>query len=290
MRIEAVGFVPPADPAVPRNAFTIDVEDWYQSCVDYDAPITDRVVHNVERVLAVLDEVGVKATFFVQGRVAETFPRLVRSLASYGHEVQSHGYSHRPLYAMDRAQLREELERAKATVEEAAGTAVTMFRAQDFSVLARNLWALEVVAETGFEVDSSIFPMRSRHYGIPNWPLEPHHVVLEGGVRLLEVPVAIWSRGSIRFPVAGGGYLRVFPLRVIESGIRSIAAAGRPAVVYCHPYEFNAHELDEYPLVSRRLRLSQGLRRRGFEERIRALLPELNFGTLSRVLEAWGVR
>src|SRR5436190_18580497 len=123
---------PPA--GAPRHAFTVDVEDWYQSCLDYDAPITDRVVANVDRILGVLDECGVKGTFFVQGRVAETLPNLIETLIAEGHEVQSHGYSHRPLFALDRKGLRDELERARGTVENAGGVHVSAFRAQDFSI------------------------------------------------------------------------------------------------------------------------------------------------------------
>jgi polysaccharide deacetylase family protein (PEP-CTERM system associated) len=287
--IQDAPLVAPGAAAGPRNAFTVDVEDWYQSCLDYDAPITERVVRNVDRLLEVLDGCGVKGTFFVQGRVAETFPGLVASLVEQGHEVQSHGYSHRPLYSMDRVELREELERAKQTVEDASGTAVTAFRAQDFSVLARNLWAFEVLAEVGFEVDSSIFPMKSRHYGIAKWPLEPHYLV-SAGARVLEIPVAIWSAGRVRMPVAGGGYFRVLPRGVIERGLRSIAAEGRPAVVYCHPYEFNPYELADYRQVQWRLRTSQQLGRGSFTERVRALLPKFAFGRLDAVLETWGLR
>ena len=95
------------------SAFTVDVEDWYQSCVDLDAPITERVVRNVDRILELLDALGVKGTFFVQGRVAETYPALMAQLVAAGHELQSHGYSHRPLWAMSRSELRRELEYAK---------------------------------------------------------------------------------------------------------------------------------------------------------------------------------
>ena len=271
------------------SAFTVDVEDWYQSSVDFDAPVSERVVRNTERLLLVLDECGVKGTFFVQGKVAEAFPRLVASLVEEGHEVQAHGYSHRPLYAMDRAALRLEVERAKKTVEDAAGTAITAFRAQDFSIRTQNLWALEALAEAGFLIDSSIFPMRSRHYGIPGWDVMPHRIRFEAGGTLLEVPVAVWGVGRWRFPVAGGGYFRVLPKQLLLRGLRSISR-DRPAVVYCHPYEFNPNELDEYKgSVPRIQLLSQRLGRGSFAERVRTLLTGLRFGRFDEVLAAWGI-
>ena len=270
-------------------AFTIDVEDWYQSCVDYDAPITERVVRNVHRVVDILDEFGVKATFFVQGRVAETFPKLVQSLVDEGHEVQSHGHTHRPLSRMNRAELQDELERARAAVEDAAGIPVTAFRAQDFSICAGNLWALDVLAEVGFAVDSSIFPIRTPRYGIAGWPLGPHEVALPSGGRILEVPVAVWKGGPWRVPVAGGGYFRFAPAGLLTRALRSIAVA-RPAVVYCHPYEFNATELAEYRgAASARLLFSQGLGRDSFVRRIRHLLTAMPFGRFDEALAAWNV-
>lgn len=290
MRTEQAVLGPPPANGRPHHAFTVDVEDWYQSCVDYDAPISERVVRNVEHLVEVLDEHRVKGTFFVQGMVAEAFPGLVASLVADGHEVQAHGYSHRPLHEMTPAELRDELERSKKTVEDAAGVPVTAFRAQDFSILEQNLWALETLAQVGFEIDSSIFPMRTRRYGIANWRRDPHYVVLEGGTRILEVPVAIWSPGPIRVPVAGGGYLRLLPERLFERGLRAVAGEGRPAIVYCHPYEFSPEELDGYRHVSARTRISQGIGRRSFAGRVSRLLGEFSFGRFSDVLVGWGLR
>jgi polysaccharide deacetylase family protein (PEP-CTERM system associated) len=281
--------VPPTDPAVPRHAFTVDVEDWYQSCVDFDAPISDRVVRNVDTLLGVLDENATKATFFVQGMVAEAFPALVARLVDEGHEVQSHGYSHRSLQGMGPAALRDELERAKQTVEDAAGTAVTAFRAPDFSIGETNLWALEALADFGFEVDSSIFPMRSRHYGVAGWEIAPHFVVFEGRRRILEVPVAVWAPRRLRVPVAGGGYFRLLPLRLLEHGLGQVAADARPAVVYCHPYEFAPDELAGYGDVSFRMRLAQRLGRRAFADRVGKVLGQLRFGRMDEVLATWGL-
>jgi len=274
---------------MPLHAFTVDVEDWYQSCIDYDAPITERVVRNVERVLHVLDECGVKGTFFVQGRVAEAYPEMVRTLVVEGHEVQSHGYSHRPLFALDDAELRDELERARATVEDAAGTSVTSFRAQDFSILENNLGALDVLADVGFEVDSSIFPLRMKRYGIGGWDDAPHRLELPSGESLLEVPVAIWRGRRIALPVAGGGYFRVLPAALLERALASIGDQGRPAVVYTHPYEFNPTELDDYRgVVPARYLHSQAMGRRWLVGRVRRLLERERFGRFDEVLAAWG--
>lgn len=272
----------------PRCSFTIDVEDWYQSSVDFDAPITDRVLRNVARACAALDAHGLKGTFFVQGKVAETFPRLLQELVAAGHEIQSHGYSHRPLFSMDRAALRTELEYARKTVEDACGVRVTSFRAPDFSIVRRNLWALEILEETGFEIDSSIFPMSMGRYGIAGWDLGPHVVKLPGGREILEVPVAIATLAGMRIPVAGGGYFRLLPRTVLDLALRSVLSSGRPVILYCHPYEFSPEEMDEYRgRVSPAFRFTQGLGRTSFIRRVHYLLGNLPFGRFDEVMAAW---
>jgi polysaccharide deacetylase family protein (PEP-CTERM system associated) len=277
----------PTDGA-PVAALTVDVEDWYQSCIDFDAPISDRVVRNVDSLLAALAESRVKATFFVQGLVADAYPRLVALLATEGHEVQSHGHTHRPLNRMNRQQLRTELSRARQSIEDACGRPVTAFRAPDFSIVSENLWALEVLAELGYEVDSSIFPIRTRRYGIRGWSLSPQRVGLPGGASILEVPVSAWSLNGLRLPIAGGGYFRLFPRPLLERALRAVAASGRPPIVYCHPYELNAEELNDYRgSVSSLVRFSQGLRRGSFARRLKELLSALPFGRLDDVLAAW---
>jgi polysaccharide deacetylase family protein (PEP-CTERM system associated) len=275
-------------PGPPRCAFTIDVEDWYQSSVDFDAPISDRVLRNVGRACAVLDEHRLKGTFFVQGRVAETFPRLLQELLEAGHEIQSHGYSHRPLFSMDRKALRTELEYARKTVEDACGVRVTSFRAPDFSIVRRNLWALDVLAEVGFEIDSSIFPMSMGRYGIAGWEIGPHRVALPGGKEILEVPVAIATIAGFRVPVAGGGYIRLLPGPVLGGALRSVLASGRPAILYCHPYEFSPEEMDEFrDRVSPAFRITQGMGRTSFIRRVHHLLASLPFGRFDEVMASW---
>jgi polysaccharide deacetylase family protein (PEP-CTERM system associated) len=275
----------------PLCAFTIDVEDWYQSSVDFDAPITERVVRNTERILEILDRHHAKATFFVQGRVAETFPHLLQLLVAEGHEIQSHGYSHRPVNKMDRKELKVELELARKTVYDACGVQVTAFRAPDFTIDRENIWALEVLVETGFEIDSSIFPLRTHRYGISGYPTVPHWVQLPNGTRIMEVPVAIWSSGNLRLPVAGGGYFRLIPGFILERFFASMMTR-QPVIIYCHPYEFNSHDLDEYYQmnVSKAFLFMQGLGRPFYGKKIDGLLERIPFGRFDQVLETWRIK
>jgi len=275
----------------PLCAFTVDVEDWYQSCIDFDAPITEKVVKNTERILVILDRHNVKGTFFVQGRVAETFPKLLQRLVAEGHEIQSHGYSHRPVNKMNRKELTVELELARKSVADACGVQVTAFRAPDFTIERENIWALEVLVETGFKVDSSIFPMRTHRYGISGYPTVPHRIQLSSGANIMEVPVAIWSSGKIRIPVAGGGYFRLIPGIILERFFASMMTR-QPVIVYCHPYEFNAHDLDEYYRmnVSKTFLFTQGLGRSFYGKKIDGLFQRLPFGRFDQVLEIWRLK
>jgi polysaccharide deacetylase family protein (PEP-CTERM system associated) len=271
----------------PTCALTVDVEDWYQSFADRSAPLTERVIRNTDRLLQLLSDHSVRATFFVLGEVARRFPELVRRIADEGHEVQSHGDRHVPLTELKANELRQALIRARESIEDACGRAVTAFRAPYFSIGPTNLDYLRVVREAGYSVDSSIFPMAMRRYGIEGWPVEPRRVQVSETASLIEAPVSVYSTGQFRFPIAGGGYLRLLPESFVERACRSLIGRGQPVVLYCHPYEFNAGEVDEYrsvPWLARRL---QGMGRGSAPQRWGALLKALPFGSLQQVLETY---
>ena len=272
------------------HAFTIDLEDWYQSSVDRAAPITARVVRNTDILLNFLDELDVKATFFVQGKVAEGFPDLIRSIHDLGHEIQSHGYSHIPVNLLNASSFRDDVSRSSQILACITGQKITAFRAPDFSINDKNGWALDVLADCGIQVDSSIFPMKTWRYGVSGTPLQPYVLTSPNGSSLLEVPVAVWSFRNRRIPVSGGGYLRLLPYLVIRQAMRAIEKEARPAVVYCHPYEFAADEIDEYagdinPLFA----VYQKLGRRRFVRRVKRLLQDFHFGRLDQCLAKWQV-
>lgn len=271
--------------AVPRNALTVDVEDWPQSVFDNDLPISDRFVANTERVMALLAEHGVRATFFVLGKAAEHAPGLVRAIVGGGHELASHGYGHRLVTRQTPGAFRADVRRARGLLEDIAGVPVSAYRAPAFSITSATAWALDVLVETGHTVDSSIFPRRMPRYGVTGLPAGPCRLRTPGGGTLLEAPVATLRVGGVRLPAGGGGYLRLLPAIVARRAVRQANRAGRPAVIYLHPYEFAPGELGELDLpIPWRLRWHQELGRRHVPGRVATLLRAAPFGTLAEAL------
>jgi polysaccharide deacetylase family protein (PEP-CTERM system associated) len=231
---------------VTPNALTFDIEDWHQLVewkLNGTLPACSRnVLAQTDDILEVLAERGVRATFFVLGLVVEAHPQLVRAIAAAGHEIGSHGWSHQLIYRQTRRAFAEETRRSKAALEDVLGRPVYGYRAAEFSITAASRWALDVLAESGFTYDSSIFPIRGRRYGIPGTPLAPHRIATASG-DLLEVPLTAIERGSRRWPVGGGGYFRLMPYCLTRRAIEEVNASGRSAIVYFHPYEFSASPL-----------------------------------------------
>jgi len=233
-----------------RNALTIDVEDYYHVTAfekyikkgEWDS-LPSRVVDNTLRVLDMADEHSVKATFFVLGWVAERAPQLVRRIQERGHEIACHGYGHGLVYRLGAEGFRADVKRAKSILEDASGQAVTGYRAPSYSITGNSLWAIDILIEEGFSYDSSIFPITHDVYGIPGAERFPYVIKRPTG-SILEFPLStrefsIWGR-AFRLPVAGGGYLRLFPLWVIKKAIAHINESEKqPAVLYFHPWEMD---------------------------------------------------
>ena len=278
------------------NALTIDVEDWYQVSAlagtirreDW-TEMEPRVERNTHRLLELLDRKGVRATCFVLGWTAERHPTLVREIAAAGHEIASHGYSHRLVYDQDPETFRAETLRSKALLEDQAQTPVAGYRAASYSVTKRSLWALDILAEAGFLYDSSIFPVHHDRYGIAGFERWPHALQTPAGHTLVEYPLTTWRVGG-RFdlPVAGGGYFRLYPYAVTRRGLRTVNRRdGRPFIFYLHPWEIDPGQ----PRVSApplsRLRHYNNLDR--CEARLERLLDDFAFAPARDVLDAAGL-
>jgi polysaccharide deacetylase family protein (PEP-CTERM system associated) len=277
------------------NALTFDIEDWRQlvrrRLTGENLPPGRDVVDDTEVILREVAAAGVRGTFFVLDNVAETYPALVRRIADEGHEVGSHGLSHRKLYDLAPAQFRAETRAAKARLEDLLGRPVHGYRAAEFSVTRASWWALEILADEGFTYDSSVYPFAGSRYGVPDFPLEPTPVRTPAG-SILEAPMTVLQRGERRYPAMGGGWLRFFPYAWHSAALRQNNRAGRPGVLYLHPYELAARpvRLEGVRLPPRRrmalLRYSwvHNRFRPQVMNRFRRLLGEFRFAPMLEVL------
>jgi polysaccharide deacetylase family protein (PEP-CTERM system associated) len=271
------------------NALTVDVEDYFQVSGFADAvPAStwdaqpSRIVENTHRMLDLLQQAHVRATFFVLGWVAERFPRLVRRIAEAGHEVASHGYSHRLVYDLSPAEFRADLARAREVIAAACGVSVKGFRAPSFSITARSVWALDVLIDEGYTFDSSVFPIARDRYGIPGAPRHPHIINRAGG-SIWEIPPSTIRWNGMNLPIGGGGYFRLLPYTWTRAGLRHLREAEeRPAVFYLHPWELDPDQPRIAAGGISRFRHYVNLDRT--EARLRRLLADFRFAPLSEVL------
>ena len=239
-----------------RNVISVDVEDYFHveafsdrvSRESWDS-YTCRVEANTHRVLDLLDEAGVRGTFFILGWVAERYPSLVRSIVARGHEPGCHSYWHRLIFNLTPAEFAEDTRRAKDCIEQAAGTQVVGYRAPSFSVTPRSVWAPDVLAEAGFRYDSSVYPVHHDTYGFRGVPRRPFRVKTQSG-DLVECPMATFRLGGTNLAVGGGGYLRIFPYWYTRMGVERAWAEGLPVVSYIHPWELDP----EQPRMQARLK------------------------------------
>lgn len=248
-------FKHPKKAGKPVHAISVDVEEWHHA--ELLRPAADRmrqtghepqsqVVAATETLLDLFEKHDVHGTFFVLGDVAQAHPDLVNRIARDGHELASHGFTHRPLHALTPESFNDELAKTEKYLEKYSGQRIRAFRAPTFSLNQKTAWALEVLERRGYHYDSSVFPVHTGFYGIGNAPLHPYHPDLKrpaqtnANTRLLEVPPAVMRIAGKRIPVAGGFYLRFLPYAMLEYGIRQIESENRPAVLYVHPWEFHA--------------------------------------------------
>ncbi len=266
------------------NGLSVDVEDWFQvgafehtiAREDWDG-LELRVGDNVARILDLFDEAGVKATFFTLGWIAERNRAAMRAIVDRGHELASHGYDHARVFTLSRTEFAEDLAKSRAILEDAAGQAITGYRAPSFSIDARNRWAHEVLAEHGYAYSSSVAPIVHDHYGwrdAPRFAFDP-----VPGSELVEIPVTTAILRGKRLAAGGGGFFRVLPYGFSRWAIRQVNAEGRPAVFYFHPWEVDPGQprVASAPLRSRLRHYTNLSRMAG---KLSALLSDFAWGRM----------
>lgn len=274
-----------------QNILTIDVEDWFQvealkeriSYQEWDN-CEHRVMSNILRILEILNENRTKATFFILGWIAERFPQVVLEIEKHGHEIASHGYAHRVVYEEKEIEFKNDIKKSLTILEGLINRKVTGYRAPNFSITDRSLWAYEILAELGIEYTSSVFPAKHifQVYGISQAPRFPFVLSLKNGNRIKEFPLSTIEILGRQMPLGGGAYLRIMPYWYNKWAINKLNKQGHPAIVYFHPWEID-------PLQPRQDLGLLGRFRHYFnldimELKIRMLLKDFQFGTISDFL------
>jgi polysaccharide deacetylase family protein (PEP-CTERM system associated) len=279
------------------NAFSVDIEDYwsifFRDWLDIkDSQPTEAIVKNTRRILELLENYQVKSTFFVLGEVVEKFPSIILEIDKHGHELASHGQSHRQIFKTYPEQFRNEAEHCKKYLEDLTGRQVFGFRAPAFSVNHRTKWALDILAEVGFEYDSSVYPFAGRRYGWPDFSKKICEIKLPSGNTIFEVPMSTVRILGKDLPACGGGYLRHFPYAFTKWAIEHVQKK-RPAIVYMHPYEFDTDRVDfktghlagERKNVALRFHRYQMRNRKTVRVKIERLLKDFEFTTIRNLIE-----
>jgi polysaccharide deacetylase family protein (PEP-CTERM system associated) len=262
--------------------FTADIEDWQQSVYDFDRPVSNRVLRNTSRLLDILGNHGVTGTFFVQGMVAEKFPKLVKAIAHAGHEVACHSYSHRRIYNLTEAQFREEMRRSVSSLENITGSKVIGFRAPTFSVRDEFLdWYCDILHEQGIIYDSSIMLATVRScYGFSD-----DGILQRLAARGLDsYPMSVTRVLGKNLPVLGGGYFRIYPYWLTRWLARGLDH--HTSIFYMHPYELDTHEYREMSQlvdIPPKMAVHQFARRGSMKTKLQKLLHDYPFSSFRDV-------
>ena len=272
------------------NGLSVDVEDWFQVGAfedvidrgDWDG-LTSRVERNVDEILALFGEAGVRATFFTLGWIAERYPQSIRRIAEAGHEIASHGYDHARVFTLDPGKFAEDIRKTREILEDATGQPVIGYRAPSFSIDPRSLWAFDVLAEQGYKYSSSVAPVVHDHYGWREAPRFAFRPV--AGSDLIEIPVTTALLGSRRLAAGGGGFFRVLPYGFSRWAIAQVNREDeRPAVFYFHPWEVDPRQ----PRVGNaglRSKLRHYTNLDKMADKLRKLVREFHWGRMDALAE-----
>lgn len=277
------------------NAFSVDLEDWYHPELLRKKVRPEQRVSQIEystnSILQLLDKYNIKATFFVLGETARENKDLIREIHLRGHEIASHGMSHRPLWEIGRDGFCQEMDEFTHLMNGILGEGICIkgYRAPSFSLDNSTKWALEVLKKKGYKYDSSIFPVKNKLYGLNGAPLgvySPSFLDLkrvDSEESPLEFPLSVFDFFGLKIPVAGGFYFRVMPLCLVKKILKKINKS-RPFVFYLHPWECDS----KIPRVKGLSLVDYFITYWGISRTFRKLedlLDSFSFGPICEVLE-----
>lgn len=232
-----------------NNILSVDIEEWFhpeaiQHLFESDSWESNetRVEANVNILLNLFNRKNATATFFVLGWVARKHPKMIKKIIEEGHEIASHGNSHKMITQLSPKEFEKDLQESIRILEDVTGQKVLGFRAPTFSIVKETQWAWEIMLKLGLKYDSSVYPIWHDRYGIPDAPRSYYTCLEKDGQQLLEFPMPTLKIFHKNFPFGGGGYLRIFPLWFTRYAIKKFNQEGKPAIIYMHPWEFDPNQ------------------------------------------------
>ena len=272
------------------NILTVDLEEWHHPQYVRNKMLLhkeERIQQSLKITLDLLTVHNVKATFFVVGELVEKYPEILKSIRENNHEIAFHGYYHEPLWNLEANALRSEIEKFNSLI----GVKCTGFRAPSFSLSNKTKWALKVLENSGYQYDSSLFPTKTPLYGVwnaPTTPFKPSHENItekDENAKLWEFPMLVYKLKGINVPVAGGFYMRFFPVGLIIRAIKKLNKQGFPAVIFFHNWELDPETprlklgLYKYFVTYHRLRETS--------KKLESLLSKFQFTSIREYMESY---
>jgi polysaccharide deacetylase family protein (PEP-CTERM system associated) len=271
-----------------KNAMTVDVEDYFQvsafepyiSKNQWDS-LPHRVEANTDKILELFQVHGIKATFFTLGWVAERYPSLIQRIITDGHELACHGYEHIRVTEQTPEEFRNDVSRTKKILEDLSGKEIKGYRAASYSIVKKNLWALDVLQEEGFKYSSSIYPVKHDLYGIPDAPRFIYEPIENQTFK--EIPISTIRFGDKNFPCGGGGFFRLYPYVVSKWAFNRVNTTEKqPGIFYFHPWEIDPGQPRQSGL-NWKTKIRHYLNLQKMEHRLNRLLTDFNWDTMENV-------
>lgn len=264
------------------NILTFDVEEWFHLLDNSSTRSAEqwknfevRIHENMDRIFRILDDTNTRATFFIIGWIARTYPDVVKRIAEK-YEIGSHTMNHQLVWQQNRDEFRQDVDSSIKLLEDITGKSVRCFRAPGFSIRESEAWAFETLVDLGIEIDCSVFPAHHAHGGMPSYGKGEPAILKRYGRILKEFPISTKELGGRHLIYSGGGYFRLFPYWLIKKWAKEDKDY---LLSYIHPRDLDAGQpvISELPL-SRKFKSYVGLK--GAESKLRRFLTDFKFGDI----------
>lgn len=261
------------------NILTFDVEEWFH-LLDFSATKKEeqwskydvRIYENMDRIFRILEETNTKATFFIIGWIARTYPDIVRKI-SERYEIGSHTMTHQLVWQQQPMEFKQDVESSIKLLQDITGKPVNYFRAPGYSIRESETYAFETLANLGIKIDCSVFPAKHAHGGIASFPKAVPSIIEHNGTRIKELPITLGKISGKKIIYSGGGYFRLFPYSLIKKLTKDNKDYN---MAYIHPRDLDSGQpvLEGLPLI-RRFKSYVGIN--GAEAKLRKYLTDFKF-------------